>query len=175
MYNIGKAYGGKEDDESLVFWHGDDICVIASLQAYWRNKIKGSGNLFGAGAGGQLRNVATVRLPGQRCTAVEMFPVVEEEVGADEGREAKVPEFLVSGERGFVVVTRPLSARKVPRGGGKAKRTVGEDQTLLEHGELDVEGMERMLEGMADGGRDGGGKVTNGVGGKRKVLFANSS
>ena len=173
VYNTGKTYGGKEDDETVVFWHGDKISMIASVQAYWQNKIKGSGNLFGTGLSGQLRDIANVNLSGERRTAVSIFPV-DEGLSAS-GVAPKQPEILISGERSFVVVAPPLSGPEVSSTHRTPHKTVIEDQELLAHGELDVDGMDRILEGMSNGIPQRLGGLTNSLASKRKVLFASPS
>ncbi|MCJ1432497.1 hypothetical protein MMC27_001854 [Xylographa pallens] len=166
---IPKALSGKEEDETLVIWHGGKIVMIASLITHWENKIKGSGSLYGAGANGQAREVSDVDLGGELRSAVSILPIQAKLLPLE--KPVKQPDLLVSGDRSLLILASPL------RETGPSKTYLREapsslaDQRHLSRGELDVNGMDRILDSM---------EVTHYVNGdqtkteavKRKVLFA---
>ena len=128
---------GRSDDESVLLWLGNSIVVIPSLFIHWQNRVRGSGNLFGSGAKGEPRTINNIQLGGEYCKEVSLF-----------SRQA---EILVTGEHRLLIVTSPLTQPQMA-----AKRTppplsTSTDQQLLARGELDVNGMDRILAGMSNG------------------------
>ena len=166
---IHHSSNSKVDDESLLLWYGDSIKVIPSLFTHWQNKVKGSGNLFGVGVRGQAKEYNNIHLGGQVRNHVSLFP---QHIANHGGKaDADMPsEILVTGEHNIVIVGPPLkspiTAPAVPL--QSLSKPTPADQHLLSKGELDVDGMDRILDGMSNGhGED----HRNGTTPKRKVDF----
>ncbi len=157
----------KIDDDSLLLWYGDSIIVIPSLFTHWQNKVKGSGNLFGAGARGQPQIYNNIQLAGEVRNDVSIFPRQHRNHGAKADADTS-SEILVTGEHRLVIVGPPLKP-PVPAATAPPKSLIkAADQHLLAKGELDVDGMERILTGMSNGHS---GDHRNGTVPKRKVDF----
>ncbi|KAI4200876.1 MAG: hypothetical protein LQ348_001715 [Seirophora lacunosa] len=136
----------KEDsrttDEAVLLWHNDHLLVIPSLQTYWENRAKGSGNLFGTGLKGEATVLSNVSLRGERRTSVSLLPASYNSTYNDS------PGYpvLVTGETRFVFVTGPCN-----RDQARLRRLASPptDQRLLEQGDLDLDGMRRVLTNMS--------------------------
>ncbi|GME22124.1 hypothetical protein GTA08_BOTSDO06542 [Neofusicoccum parvum] len=142
-------------DDSIVIFYGDDMYRIPNLQQFWSRSTHstGSGSLYGPG----LTRVDGLTLFGEPVTDVEQF-------GKPKGAAARmgVPrDLLVVAERRLVVLAHVSPEAK--SGNIFAKeleamdRTDKVDQDLLKRGELDIGGMDRLLDNMATGGAGPGG------------------
>ena len=164
------ASSNRADDESLLLWHGHSIITIPSLLTHWQNKVQGSGNLFGSGAKGQQREITNIQLGGELRTGVTLFPESYRPGGKREA--ATAADVLVMGEYRFIIVTPPLTE---PEPSTPPNSSPLVDQQLLARGELDVNGMERILTGMTNGEQRNSGNHRVGVAvAKRKVGFLTS-
>ena len=173
-----------EGDESLTIWHDDNIAHLPSLRIHWQSKFKGAGgNMFAAtSAAGQLRDVAPVTHSAEFRTAVSALPRTDESASStvSTAGTAKKPDILVAAERSLTILAAPLaekdrreesaprllpaqanallqprsSARALVRGEDNGG---GEDQMLLDQGELDVGGLDRLLAGMGQRQQQPGG------------------
>ncbi|KAI4114512.1 MAG: hypothetical protein LQ345_004720 [Seirophora villosa] len=136
----------KEDsrttDEAVLLWHNDHLLVIPSLQTYWENRAKGSGNLFGNGLKSEATVLSNVSLRGERRTSVSLLPASYNSTYNDS------PGYpvLVTGETRFVFVTGPCNREQA-----KLRRLASPptDQRRLEQGDLDLDGMRRVLTNMS--------------------------
>ncbi|KAK7710535.1 hypothetical protein SLS57_008302 [Botryosphaeria dothidea] len=140
-----------QPEDSIVIFYGDDMYRIPHLQQFWSRSTHstGSGSLYGPG----LTRVDSVSLFGEPVTDVEQF-------GKPKGAAARmgVPrDLLVVGERRIVVLAT-ITPSEAKTGSLFAKeleamdRTDKVDQDLLRRGELDIGGMDRLLDNMATGG-----------------------
>ncbi|MCJ1448963.1 MAG: hypothetical protein MMC23_009482 [Stictis urceolatum] len=167
---ITPSHNGNDDDESLLLWYTGHAVLIPSLRAHWRANSKTVLDPLGGGSGSQARDLPLVELPGEEHTGVAVFP--EEESSARSALRAKPNDFLVVGERSFVVVAAPLqkplgSIVEHDSSGFRSKA----DRALLARGELSVDGLDRMLDDMA-GEAPKESSSTAGLGAKkRKVGF----
>ncbi|KAI4174539.1 MAG: hypothetical protein LQ343_002296 [Gyalolechia ehrenbergii] len=146
----GPAHGGislvpdqdsKIGDEAVVMWYNNAITVIPSLRTHWADKVKGSGNLFGNGARGEARTIHKVSLRGERRIDVALLPA------SDQSTYGAAPEYtvLVTRETRYVLVTSPSSGQRAIWGNQLSPRS---DPRMLEQGDLDLDGMDRMLSTM---------------------------
>ncbi|KAL1642726.1 hypothetical protein SLS58_005230 [Diplodia intermedia] len=158
------AVGGGQVEDSIVIFYGDDLYRIPNLQQFWSRSTHStsSGSLYGPG----LTRVDGASLYGEPVTDVEQF-------GKPKGAAARmgVPrDLLVVGERRIVVLATVSPEAKA---GGNlfareleaTDRTDRVDQDLLRRGELDIGGMDRMLDTLASGGAG-----TLGAGGPQGAL-----
>ncbi|MCJ1391664.1 hypothetical protein MMC18_004529 [Xylographa bjoerkii] len=166
---IPKALSSK-DDETLVFWHGDNIVMIPSLLTHWESKIRGSGNLFRPGATGQAREVSTIGLGGELRNAVSILPLQAGYLHSQ--KSTKQPDLLVSGDRSLLVIATPLHESGAPRTYFRdAPPPSLADERHLSRGELDVNGMDRILDSM-EATLHVNGDQAKATAVERKVVFA---
>ena len=154
----------KVDDDTLLVWYRESITVIPSLLTYWQNKRKESGNLFGAGVKGLAEDYNNIDLGGEVRNNVSIFPVrYRRNETADRVDPLKI---LITGEHRLVIVAPllepPVPASVVPL----QTHSRPTDQHLLVRGELDMDGMDRILSNMPNGA---GGSHRNGVTPLREV------
>lgn len=131
----------RPDDESVLLWHGSNIVVIPSFYTHWQNKIRGSGNLFGSGAKGEPKVINNIQLGGESCTKVSLLSI----------QNQKQANILVTGEKRLLIVTPPLKEPETSASLAPPMRATQVDQQMLEQGELDIDGMDRIMSGMANG------------------------
>lgn len=140
----------RADDETLLLWHGELITTIPSLLTYWQNQVKASGNLFGNGGRGRPRELNNVRLGGEMRNGASLIP--NHPSGAATFTKTNTSKILVVGEHRFVVAAPQLTqppASDAPK--SLSIRSGPADQALLAKGELDVNGIEHMLDNMSNG------------------------
>ncbi|KAL8836754.1 MAG: hypothetical protein Q9170_002783 [Blastenia crenularia] len=161
--SIISSQNHKAVDEAVLLWHNDGVIVIRSLRTHWASKVKGCGNLFGNGDKGEARIVNNVSLNGERRTDVALLPANSQSNSEGPFDHA----VLVTGESRFVLVTSPSNGQGTSSGSQLSPRL---DQRMLEHGELDLDGMDRVLSTLANKTNE---STANGVPPKRKVGFVN--
>ncbi len=136
----------KPDDESILLWYGTTAMVIPSLHTHWQNKVRGSGNLFGSGANGEPKTINNIQLGGEFCNEVALIPSDQHAGSAKDS-----PEILGTGEKRLLIITPPLKEPQAPEVAVPPPVSTTTDQQLLAKGELDVNGMDRILAGMSNG------------------------
>ncbi|KAF2130031.1 hypothetical protein P153DRAFT_289799 [Dothidotthia symphoricarpi CBS 119687] len=164
------ANGGAPED-SVIIWYGSEIYRIADLAKFWaRTASSSSGNSLPSPSLAQIHDVS---LLGESITSITQF-----ETTVQASRMAIPRDALISTEHRLIITAstnRPLGRdlnamfAQEQAEGETARRT---DQALLSQGELDVGGLDRLLEDM-EGSGTGIKNLT--LGGPRKVLFANSA
>ncbi|KAK7519942.1 hypothetical protein IWZ03DRAFT_125557 [Phyllosticta citriasiana] len=138
--SINKSSGQSED--ALILWYGDDVFRIPNFQQFWQRNSgssSSSGSLYGPG----LTRVESITLNGEPINGVEQF--------AREGTAARmgVPrDLLIAGSTRLLFVVHATPQTKTS-GGLFADRHVSVDNQLLKRGELDLGGMDRILNGMS--------------------------
>ena len=145
---VKDASNSRADDEAVLAWHGSTIAVIPSLFIHWQNKARGSGNLFGKGAKGEPRMISNIQLGGESCKKASLMPSHHPSGSAKD--EATPPEILVTGDHRLVIVAPPLVEPQLPFPAPSPLLSSTTDQQLLSRGDLDVNGMDRLLAGMSD-------------------------
>ncbi|KAL8942464.1 MAG: hypothetical protein Q9216_001664 [Gyalolechia sp. 2 TL-2023] len=125
-------------DDAVVMWYNDAITVISSLRTYWADKVKGLGNLLGNGARGEARAINSVSLRGEQRTGVAFLPTSNHSrYGSTQAHAV-----LITGETRYVLVTSTSSGQRATSGNLLSPHS---DQRMLEQGDLDLDGMERLL------------------------------
>ena len=145
---IAKALSTKEDDETLVLWHGEKIIIIPSLLTHWQTKIKGTSNLFSIGATGQAREVGLVDLGGELRNSVSILPPDYGNLAF--GKPTKQPDLLISGNRSLCILATPLDEPRISTTRYYEAARTQADQRRLSRGELDLNGMDRLLDDMRE-------------------------
>lgn len=143
------ASNTRADDDSVLIWHKSNVIVIPSLFTHWQNRVRGSGNLFGSGARGEPKTIDNIQLGGDFCNEIGLIPG-HQHTGSSKNN-AKQPEILVTGERRLVIITPPLPEPEATPAAIPSPHIRTADQQLLARGELDVNGMDRLLSGMSNG------------------------
>lgn len=175
----GHSLNSRADDETVLVWYGNSIITIPSLITHWQNKVTGSGNLFGTGARGQVKEINNVNLGGELRNGVAIIPKHPNHKDAATAPSDPQLDIIVTSETRLVIIAAPLSEPEPTNAFTLAEQPAVADQQLLARGELDVGGMERILANMANGSpnpvatqrsRQG----TNGTVSKRKVGFSTS-
>ena len=138
----------RANDEAVLVWHGSTIAVIPSLFIHWQNKARRSGNLFGSGAKGEPRMINNVQLGGESCKEASLIPSHLRPGSAND--DATHPEVLVTGDHRVVIVTSPIVAPQSPSSPPSPLLSFTTDQQLLTRGDLDVDGMDRILSSMSN-------------------------
>lgn len=150
---VVRAHDGsnsREDDDSVLLWHGSNTIVIPSLFTHWQNKVRGSGNLFGSGAKGEPQIINNIQLGGELCNEINLIPDHQQHTGRSKHR-VKHPEILVTGEKRLIFIAPPLPEPEATPSAIPSPRTTTADHQLLARGELDINGMDRLLSGMSNG------------------------
>lgn len=138
----------RADDEAVLAWHENTIAVIPSLFIHWQNKARGSGNLFGSGVKGEPKLINNVQLGGESCKEASLMPSHHRSGSAKDA--ATHSEILVTGDHRVVIVTPPIAEPQMRFSPPSPLLSSTTDQQLLTRGDLDVNGMDRILAGMSD-------------------------
>lgn len=141
------ASNSRADDEAVLAWHGNSIAVIPSLFIHWQNKARESGNLFGSGAKGEPKMINNIQLGGEWCKEVSLMPSHHRSGSAKD--DTTHSEILVTGDHRLVIVTSSIVEPQMPFSPPSPLLTSTADQQLLTRGDLDVNGVDRILAGMS--------------------------
>lgn len=161
---------GGVSEESVLIWYGSEVHRIADLAKFWARTASADSGISMSGPGLQLQDVS---LFGESITSVSQFSITPQAA-----RMAVAKDILISAEHRLIITAstsqplgRDLNAM-FAKGQQEEEFTRKVDQALLSRGELDLGGMDRLLENM-----EGSGTVskTLTMGGPRKVLFASSA
>lgn len=140
-----------EADGSVMLWYDSDVYAIPNFQLFWqRISNVASNGLYTPG----LSHISDINLMNENITSISQFSAKSSASGLGHMNTAR--DFLVSTEHRFIIhqTTRP----PVPSKGLFDKFTAttsapsDRDQRMLDAGELDIGGMDRLLDSMANGG-----------------------
>ncbi|KAJ5162396.1 hypothetical protein N7492_007788 [Penicillium capsulatum] len=137
-------------DESILLRHGSQCAVIPSLLSLWRNAVRSSGTLEASNRC-RVTPFQDVNLMGENFQAIGHLPApVRRSRPAD-----RAFDVLVAAEHQIMILApRLVESEEDPTATTAVKKesTVENDQVMLQRGELDVDGMDRLLTGMVNGG-----------------------
>jgi hypothetical protein len=146
-------------EESILLRHGDQIATIPSLLSLWRSAVKSMGT-FDASSRCRVTNIGNVNLLGERITGISHLPAASRTE-----REVHRREFdtLITAEHRLIILA-PKLTESGPQQQQQQAKTATEvqpssaetDQLMLRRGELDVDGMDRVLSGMTGATRPSG-------------------
>ena len=142
------ASNSRADDEAVLIWHGNSIAVIPSLFIHWQNKARRSGNLFGSGAKGEPKMINNIQLGGELCKEASLIPSRHRPPSTKD--DATHPEVLVTGGHRLAIVTSAIAEPQLPFSPPSPLLSSTTDQQLLVRGDLDVDGMDRILSSMSN-------------------------
>lgn len=145
--HIEDRASGRPQDECAVISYGDENVYVSSLYSFWKSDIKPT-------------RLPAVKLGGQTQRCFSLFPTSNNDSNSSStlfGMSTSTPEFLIQTDHRLILSVNPLT--EAPSTTNSAAETTfslgpeASDQALLASGELDVDGMERILEEM--GGSEG--------------------
>lgn len=135
-------------DEAVLLWREDGIIIFPSLLTYWQEKVKGGGTLFGTHTRAHLRCLGTTFPQGEVRQEVSLFP--ESYQPRAKSALPAPHNILITGERSLIIMAPPSQERRLQDPLEQLETASSRDQHLLASGELDINGMERILAGMSD-------------------------
>ncbi|KUL84064.1 hypothetical protein ZTR_07418 [Talaromyces verruculosus] len=135
-------------EESILIRHGDHIATIPSLLSLWRNSVKATGT-FDASNRSRVSPLAGISLYGEKLTGLAHLPSPFR--AETDNVDQQEYEILIAAEHRLIILSRDLSTAITIA----PKRAVGlpmtlqpsteTDQLMLSQGQLDVDGMSRVL------------------------------
>ncbi|KAJ5667986.1 uncharacterized protein N7477_006556 [Penicillium maclennaniae] len=135
-------------DESILVRHGQQSAVIPSLLSLWRNAVRTTGT-FDSSNRCRVTPFQDVNLMGENFQAIGHLPTPTRRSRA---AERHTFDILVAAEHQIMVLAPRLSESVDSAPTAAKPQAVAEnDQMMLQRGELDVEGMGRLLNGMQSG------------------------
>jgi hypothetical protein len=134
-------------DESILLRHGCQSAIIPSLLSLWRNAVRATGT-FDASNRCRVTPFQDVHLMGENFQAIGHLLVP---VRSSRAADRQPFDVLVAAEHQIMILAPRLteSDGKVAAQAVEQEATTQADQLMLRRGELDVEGMGRLLNGMA--------------------------
>lgn len=136
-------------DESILLRHGRQSAAIPSLLSLWRNAVRATGT-FDASNRCRVTPFQDVHLMGENFQAIghSLAPVRHSRAA-----DRQPFDVLVAAEHQIMILAPRLieTDGKVVAKAVEKEATAETDQLMLRRGELDVEGMGRLLNGMANG------------------------
>lgn len=159
---------GGAPEESVIIWYGADTYRIPNFGQFWSRSASGSaGSLYGPG----LARIQGLNMLGESITTIEQFDTT-----STAARMATPRDILVVAEHKLLIQTSTAAATGnaesmfSDREREEQERTLRNDQSKLSSGELDVGGMDRLLDSMELDQPRGSNSLV--LGNPRKVLFA---
>jgi hypothetical protein len=153
-----------QNDESIMLWYDGEVYTIPNMQLFWHRSLNVSNSTTGGlYAAPGLSHITDVNLMNENITSISQFSAKSSSSGL--GQMNTPRDFLVSAEHRFIIhqATRPpVPARGFFEKATTTAASTDRDQRMLDAGELDIGGMDRLLDSMANGART------------RKVGFASS-
>jgi hypothetical protein len=135
-------------DESILVRHGQQSAVIPSLLSLWRNAVRSTGT-FDSSNRCRVTPFQDVNLMGENFQAIGHLPT-----SARRSLDAERHTFdvLVAAEHQILILAPRLKESDDAAPAAAKPEVIAEnDQMMLRRGELDVEGMGRLLNGMQSG------------------------
>lgn len=136
-------------DESILLRHGRLSAMIPSLLSLWRNAVRSTGT-FDASNRCRVTPFPDVNLMGENFQAISHLPSPPR-ISRPKGPNAF--DVLVAAEHRIIILAPRLVQvdENASTSLVKQEAAAERDQVMLERGDLDVEGMGRMINGMVSG------------------------
>lgn len=163
---------GAVSEDSVMIWYGSEVYRIADLAKFWTRNVSASRGQSLPGPG--LSQMHDIPLLGESITSIAQF-----DTSAAASRMAIGRDVLIAAEHRLIIsasTNQPQERDVFAPTAAEEEASRRADQALLTRGELDIGGMDRLLEDMesSGGGGGGGGLKSLTMGNPRKVLFASS-
>ncbi|KAI5361417.1 Putative WD40/YVTN repeat-like-containing domain superfamily [Septoria linicola] len=137
-------------DESAVLWYNTDIYSINSLQSFYQRSTSNSGGLGSLYSPG-LTHITDINLVNEAITSLSQFSSKASSAGI--GNMNTQRDLVVSAERRVIILQnlRPAvpSRQLFQKQLAERPTAVDHDQHMLDAGNLDIDGMDRLLDNMA--------------------------
>jgi hypothetical protein len=162
---------GAAPEDSVIIWYGSEVHRISDLAKFWARTASASSGQSLPGPG--LTQLNDIVLLGESITSITQFDTTQAASRMAIGRDT-----LISAEHRLIITSntnQPLGrdlGTLFTTGRVEDEDTRKADQALLSHGELDLGGMDRLLDDMESSG-SGLKSLTKGNN-PRRVLFASS-
>ncbi len=129
-------------DESVLISYGGENHYLSSILSFWKGETK------------PVR-MASIRQGGQASRSISLLPSSHSlrhssSVTSLFDNVPSTPDFLIQTSNRLIFSLNPLSSQQA-LADPSSNAAAPSDQTLLASGDLDVDGMDRMLDGMGNG------------------------
>ena len=139
------------NDESVIINCGGQSIYIPSILSYWKSEASGKGSFAASGSNSSV--LPSPRTGGERINNVSLLPEFPKQQSALFGARTS-PNILTSTSTRLLLLVSPLI--ETPNESEPAEDITqplplaydNTDQSLLQQGVLDVDGMDRLLDGM---------------------------
>ncbi|EME40316.1 hypothetical protein DOTSEDRAFT_91513 [Dothistroma septosporum NZE10] len=141
------SYAG-QSDESIAMWYNSDVYSITSIQQFWQRSTSSGGSMGSLYSPG-LVHLTDIDTSNENITSISHFANKSSSAGI--GQMNTQRDLLISAEYQAIIqqTTRPPTpARQLFQA---AERTTNRDQQMLDAGNLDLDGMDRMLDNITSG------------------------
>jgi hypothetical protein len=143
-------------NESILLSLGNTNLSIPSLLSLWRTESTGKGSLDNSGT---LRPspFTALQLGGEQQRSIAALPQPSDTIpSAPFGlRSGRLTDVLISTDNRLIMLVSPISeplvSAPVSHETGLVSANADTDQLLLRHGDLDIDGMDRILDRMTNG------------------------
>ncbi len=164
-----RTASGGWTDESVVLWYGNEVYSIPRFQAFWQRSVNSNnantGSLYSPG----LSRLDGLSLYGEAISCLKQFPSISPESGAI---GSTLQDLLIAAESRLMILSSAVQAPEEPRPTLSVVRDQNEDvqsdRHLLSRGELDLGGMNRLLDSMTASTANGANRTSI----ARRVGFA---
>ncbi|KAL3466818.1 hypothetical protein BJX64DRAFT_250056 [Aspergillus heterothallicus] len=139
-------------DESILIRHGNQGAVIPSLLTLWRSAVKATGTLDASNRC-RVTPIQDIALMGEPLKGIGHLPAA---LSPSRGPESRAFDIIITAEHRLLILAPRLTEPEVvpvTRASTIEPPTAETDQLRLRRGELDVDGMDRLLSDMAHGNR----------------------
>ncbi|KAL2860177.1 hypothetical protein BJX68DRAFT_251926 [Aspergillus pseudodeflectus] len=139
-------------DESILIQHGNQGAIIPSLVTLWRSAVRATGTLDASNRC-RVTPIQDIALMGEPLKGIAHLPVLPR---PSRGPDSRAFDMIVTTEHRLSILAPKLTEPEVApvtRASITEPPTIEADQLRLRRGELDVDGMDRLLSGMAHGNR----------------------
>ena len=135
-------------DESILLQHGPQTVIIPSLLSFWRNAVRSTGT-FDSSYRCKPTALREIKLMGENARGIGHIPAASRQ-SRDTGRTEF--DILITAEHRLIILAPRLTEPERPdfKPSASGQTSAENDQVMLQQGELDVDGMDRVLNGMAN-------------------------
>ncbi|KAF3005007.1 hypothetical protein E8E13_008717 [Curvularia kusanoi] len=159
---------GTVSEDSVVIWYGAEVYRIADFAKFWTRNTSANRGQSLPGPG--LTQIHDIPLLGESITSITQFDTT-----AAASRMAIGRDLLIAVEHRLIIsasTNQPQERDLFAPTPAEEEASRQADQALLTRGELDLGGMDRLLEDMES---SGSGLKSLTMGNPRRVLFASSA
>lgn len=147
-------------DDSALIWYGDKTVQIGSILSLWRNAVRPTSSVVAYDSSSRAKAVLIegINLSGQNQLGVGYLPNYRSRSSPSGARKDEMTglDVLVTAEYQLIILSLQSNARKEAGFDVDSLKTV-DDHARLRKGELDLDGMDRMLASMSGAGAQSGG------------------